>query len=198
MVLGLGNPGDDYAGTRHNVGFRIVEALAARHAITSWRPRWSSRVAVVRLWGQETALALPQTYMNRSGEALAQALEEWPDLDLTRDLVVVYDDLDLACGQVRLRGSGGSGGHRGMESLIDVVGSGDFPRLRFGVGRPESEGRDAVEFVLGPFSESDLDGLSERIGLAASALDHFLEAGLTAAMNRFNGPDPQEKPPAGR
>ncbi len=85
-----------------------------------------------------------------------------------------------------------------MESLIQAAGSGDFPRLRFGVGRPELEGRDAVEFVLGPFSESDLDGLSERIDLAASALDHFLEAGLTAAMNRFNGLDPQEKPPAGR
>ena len=186
MVLGLGNPGDAYADTRHNVGFRIVEDLAARHGLELSQRRWSSRMAIGQLSGHDTALVLPQTYMNRSGQALAEALEDWPGLDLSRDLVVVYDDLDLPCGQIRLRSSGGSGGHRGMESLIETVGSGDFPRLRFGVGRPEPEGRDAVDFVLEPFGEADLAHLPERIDCASLALEYFLEAGMTAAMDRFN------------
>ena len=137
------------------------------------------------LAGQDTAFLLPDTFMNRSGQVLGRLLADCPDFDVPRDLIVVYDDLDLPCGQVRLRASGGAGGHNGMGSLIEAIGSQDIPRLRFGVGRPP-EGHEVIEFVLSSFSPDEAALLPACIEKATRAIEHFAEFGIESAMNHFN------------
>lgn len=188
LVVGLGNPGSRYASTRHNVGFRIVEALAQRQGLSLAAERFGGRFARGRLGDLDLALLQPLTWMNRSGDAVAEALRYLPVADVAADLLVVTDDVDLPFGRLRLRPRGGAGGHRGLEHVIERLGHGDFPRLRFGIGRPEGEG-DTRDWVLTPFSTEEAGLLAERIGLAADAVEAALSQGLEAAMNRFN-PDP--------
>ncbi|MAI77553.1 MAG: aminoacyl-tRNA hydrolase [Deltaproteobacteria bacterium] len=135
--------------------------------------------------GEEVALVLPQTFMNRSGEALGLILDEWPQFDAPQNLIVAYDDLDLPCGQIRLRRSGGAGGHRGMQSLIQVLGSGGFSRLRLGVGRPQGD-EEVVDFVLSAFSSDQLDALETSMRHATEAVEHLIRFGMDSAMNQFN------------
>lgn len=196
LIIGLGNPGPEYAATRHNIGFRIVERLAARGE-AEWvsddelRSEW----ATVRIADQVVALLAPQTFMNRSGEALVAALDRWPHLDPMSDVLIVFDDLDLPVGRIRLRPRGGAGGHNGLRDLQEQLGtyleaspdsSPDLPRLRFGVGRP-ARGEPIIDWVLGPFDDpSEADTLPEAIERAAEAVGVFVEAGVTAAMQRFN------------
>lgn len=185
----MGNPGPQHALTRHNVGFRIVELLASRGGVGLTESGWSSRVGLVRLAGLTTALIQPLTYMNRSGQALGSLLRDHPGIDLTQNMLVVYDDLDLPFGQIRLRARGGSGGHRGLASIIETVGSGTFPRLRFGIGRPHSDGQTIRDFVLGSFEGEELEALPDALGHAGDALECFMELGIEAAMDRFNAVD---------
>ena len=185
VILGLGNPGLEYSGTRHNVGFRVVEELAERCQISLSETRWRSQVGFGRVAGEEVALVLPQTFMNRSGEALGLILDEWPQFDAPQNLIVAYDDLDLPCGQIRLRRSGGAGGHRGMQSLIQVLGSGGFSRLRFGVGRPEGD-EEVVDFVLSAFPSDQLNALEASMRHATEAVGHLIQFGMDSAMNQFN------------
>ena len=154
LVVGLGNPGARYADTRHNVGFAVVERVAARAGVGLSGERFSGRFGLGRVAGQDVGLLLPMTFMNRSGEALAAALEAFSQLDPAADLLVVFDDLDLPFGRLRMRRFGGAGGHRGMEDLIRALGHGEFPRLRFGVGRPPA-GLDPVDWVLSPFADAE-------------------------------------------
>ena len=198
LVVGLGNPGPGYADTRHNVGVRVIERLAARHAIALDALRFDSRFGCGRLRASadagppsasadapEVALLAPQTFMNRSGAAVAAAVAALPLGDASEDLWVVFDDVDLRFGRLRLRRSGGAGGHRGLADVIDALGHRDFPRLRVGVGRPP-DGGDTADHVLDPFSADErarLPGLLER---AAQALECALRAGVTIAMNEFN------------
>jgi PTH1 family peptidyl-tRNA hydrolase len=190
LVVGLGNPGRRYEATRHSVGFRIVERFAARWGIELGERCFGGRFGRGSVQGAEgepleVALLEPQTFMNRSGAAVAEALRGLAVEDPAVDLLVVLDDVDLPFGRLRVRPSGGAGGHRGLGDVIETLGRSDFPRLRFGVGRPPAP-LDTAEWVLEPFSEEEAAQLGERIEVASEALGAALLEGVAAAMNRFN------------
>lgn len=195
IVVGLGNPGARYAATRHNVGARIVDRFALERGILMTDRRFNSRFGRGRLprgAGEsperpdlDVGLLVPETSMNRSGEAVAEALRGLPVEDVREDLLVVVDDLDLPFGRLRIRPQGGSAGHRGLEDIAERIGTSEFPRLRFGIGRPEVE-ISAVDWVLEAFSEAEDVALQERIPLAAEAVAAILIDGVVPSMNRYN------------
>ncbi len=186
LVVGLGNPGPEYADSRHNAGFRVVAELARRHGIALSRERrLLGRFGRGRVCGIETGLLEPHTYMNRSGEAVVAATTEFPLAELGSDLVVVYDDLDLPFGRLRIRPGGGAGGQKGLADIQNRLGRNDFPRLRVGIGRPPS-GDDPVDYVLAPFDAEQQAGLTEVLERAADAVEVILTDGVQLAMNRFN------------
>lgn len=184
LILGLGNPGERYRDTRHNVGFLVVEELARR-----WDVRLDRREcnAFVGEEGQSTLLAQPQTYMNRSGWA-ARCLVETHGLDPVA-VLVVYDEVALPLGKLRLRKSGSPGGHRGLESVIENLRTDQVPRLRLGVSPEDGppRGEDLVEFVLAPFPPDQREPVEEMIRHAADACELWLQEGAEAAMAKFNG-----------
>lgn len=186
LVAGLGNPGSEYADHRHNIGFQVVEALARSHALTfARRKEIKAHVAEGRIAGRDVLLAKPQTYMNLSGRPVGrlQRMYEIPP----EQILVVYDDLDLPLGRVRMRPEGGSGGHKGMRSIIDVLGTQAFPRLRVGVDRPPGR-MDPAEYVLRPFREEEQELLDEVLERAVAAIECWLLDGIVAAMDKFNRP----------
>jgi PTH1 family peptidyl-tRNA hydrolase len=192
LVVGLGNPGPEYAETRHNVGFRILERLAARHGIGLRRERrFSGLFGDGVANGVAVGLLEPHTFMNRSGQAVVAAVDALPLGDLASDLVVVYDDLDLPFGRLRVRPGGGAGGHNGLGDIQEKLGRNDFPRLRFGIGRPAA-GEDPVAYVLAPFDAEQRAALDARATLAVEALEAILAEGVAVAMNRFNASPPEE------
>jgi PTH1 family peptidyl-tRNA hydrolase len=182
IVVGLGNPGREYGSTRHNVGFMTVDELAGRWGATAWREKFSALVAEYR--GAETVLLVkPQTYMNLSGQAVA-AFVRFYKLNVD-DVIVVYDDIDLPAGRLRLRPGGGAGGHRGIESLFDHLGSDAFARVRIGVGRPP-EYMEAADYVLSRFSPEEQPLMAEAVKRAADAVEAVLKVGLAKAANEYN------------
>jgi PTH1 family peptidyl-tRNA hydrolase len=185
LIVGLGNPGARYAGTRHNVGFDIVDAFATRHALALDETLHSGRFGAGVVAGHRSGVLQPQTFMNASGESLAAWLADLPGLDIARHLIVVHDDLDLPLGRIRLRRGGGAGGHRGVSSIVAALERTDVPRLRFGIGRPR-QGVGVVEYVLEPFADGERPLLRERIAVAVDALDCFVQHGIETAMDRFN------------
>jgi PTH1 family peptidyl-tRNA hydrolase len=183
-VVGLGNPGPDYAETRHNVGFRVVELLAARAGGGRFsKHRTNADVLEGRLAGRRVVFAKPRTYMNVSGAAVA-GLAKYFSVPL-EDLVVVHDDLDLGFGVVRLKRGGGEGGHNGLRSISSAVGTKDYLRVRFGIGRPPGR-QDPAEFVLKRFSGAEKKELEFAVDLAADAAEALLADGLEPAQNRFH------------
>jgi len=190
-VLGLGNPGEEYRATRHNVGFRVLECLAAEAGEEFSRRRFNSLVAEVRLGGEKVLLCEPQTYMNNSGRA-ARAVLDFYKLEPAR-MLVVCDDFHLDLGRIRARRGGSAGGHNGLESVEGGLGTQDFPRLRLGIG--EARG-DSVDYVLGRFRAEAEEVISEAIRRAAGAVRCWAEEGLDACMNRFNvAPSAKESEP---
>ena len=181
LVVGLGNPGKEYEGTRHNIGFDVVDRLAMR-LDCSLRKRLKFTAEVGDAGG--VTLVKPQTFMNRSGAAVA-GLVNWLKL-APSDVLVIVDDADLPIGQLRLRQSGGSGGHNGLRSIIEALGSEEFARLRIGIGRREPVGADITNHVLGRFSVSECEASREAIEEAVKAVESCLKEGLTTAMNQFN------------
>lgn len=183
LVVGLGNPGQRYEATRHNLGFLVLDEFAPRCAAGPWVLRSQSLTAVGRVGDDPVLLVKPQTFMNRSGEALREFVEragKGPDR-----LLVVHDDLDLPFGRLRVRTGGGTGGHRGIRSTVECLGRGDFLRLKVGIGRPEAaEG--VVDFVLSPFSSEELRELPELLRRAADAVECIIVEGPSRAMNRFH------------
>jgi PTH1 family peptidyl-tRNA hydrolase len=185
LIVGLGNPGAEYAKTRHNVGFILVERLAEQ-----WKSGWANerkfaaRVAKAERHGKKVLLAEPQTFMNLSGEAVG-ALVQYYQLPLAKILVAV-DDADLPFGEIRLRPGGGTGGHHGLESVTQHLGSKEFARLRIGIGR-KNEVRQITGHVLGKFSADEIALLEKVLERAAGQLECWLGAGLQKAMNQFNG-----------
>ena len=182
LVAGLGNPGREYAATRHNVGFLVADELARRHG-GSWRSKFSGDLAEVRVDGARVALLKPQTYMNLSGRSVQPAARFFkvePDA-----LLVVHDEVDLEPGRLQLRAGGGLAGHNGLRSVAQALGSQEFLRLRVGVGRPQrGDPRPVSDFVLDPFdAHEDVDGLVAR---AADAVEALLGEGLEDAQLRFN------------
>lgn len=187
VIVGLGNPGPRYERTRHNAGFLLVGELAAAHLIGLGQVRHGARSGEGVIAGHRCLLALPQAYMNRSGESVRRILS-YTGLD-PGALLVVHDDMDLPLGRLRLRRGGGAGGHRGIASIIEHLGSPEFARLKIGVGRPP-EGVPAEGYVLQEFAVSERDTLRETLVRGAAAIEVFLVSGLEAAMNACN--------PAGR
>jgi PTH1 family peptidyl-tRNA hydrolase len=183
IVVGLGNPGQEYAGHRHNIGFQIVEALAEAWGLSFDKFQQKARVAVGHLGDQRIVLAKPLTYMNKSGESVGP-LTRWHKTPI-HDILVVYDDLDIPLGTLRMRSKGGAGGHGGMRSIIQHLGTEDFPRLRVGIGRPPA-GWDPADYVLSPFTEDELPVVVDVKERAVAAIECWLTEGIEAAMTRFN------------
>lgn len=185
LVVGLGNPGRKYEHTRHNVGFAVLDELARRAGVSfrrSWR--FPADLAETSLGGATVLLVKPRTYMNRSGEAvgpLARKKGAGPG-----DVVVVVDDMDLDAGRLRLRPGGSSGGHNGLKSIAEHLGTEAYARVRVGVGRPQP-GEDRVGFVLGSLPPGEREAVREAIGRAADAVAAVIERGCDRAMNDFNG-----------
>lgn len=186
LVAGLGNPGAQYAHTRHNAGFLVVDRFGQRFG-ASWSEdrKFRSRVARVEVSDRKVLLCEPQTYMNASGEAVAPLAEYYK---VTLDhLLVVVDDADLPLGQIRLRPSGSSGGHHGLESIEKHLGAREFARLRVGIGRSDRNLREITGHVLGRFSADEKDLLEKVLERAARQVECFITAGVLSAMNEFNG-----------
>ncbi|PDW02145.1 aminoacyl-tRNA hydrolase [Candidatus Viridilinea mediisalina] len=184
LIVGLGNPGGRYVQTRHNIGFAVVELLAERHRLELRGKRANSLVGEGQIAGQRVALVQPQTYMNLSGQAVS-ALRSWYKIEPARELLVIYDDMDLPFGRLRFRERGSGGTHNGMRSIIGQLGTNEFPRLRIGIGQPPGK-MDAAAYVLSRFSPEEQSQLSELLDRAADSLELMLREGLTTAMNRYN------------
>ena len=183
LIVGLGNPDRRYRRTRHNVGWDVIERLARRWGVTLDQEDGWARVGSTKVGRHRILLAKPQTYVNRSGVAVADLLRR--HRVRVEDLLVIADDLDLPSGRLRLRGAGSHGGHNGLRSIIEALGRDDFPRLRVGIGRPPA-GVDPAEFVLTPFREDEDGVMQAALDRAADAVETVLREGLPAAMNRFN------------
>lgn len=183
LVVGLGNPGEEYASTRHNAGFMLVRRAAAAMGVEPRGRLYKARTAVVRRQPEDVMFGLPLTYMNLSGSSVA-AMVRAKGVGFDR-LVVAYDDLDLPLGAIRIREKGSPGTHKGLLSVAGELGSHAFPRIRIGIG-PLPEGRDAAEFVLSPFDKSELPLLEKALDDAQEALTLILEGGIKTAMAKFN------------
>ncbi|MRG27021.1 MULTISPECIES: aminoacyl-tRNA hydrolase [Laceyella] len=183
LIVGLGNPGIKYAQTRHNIGFWVIDRLSDEWGIPVNKEKWKAEVGEGVVRGEKVILMKPLTYMNLSGEAVRPAMD-WLKADLD-ELVVVYDDLDLPPGQIRLRLKGSSGGHNGMKSLIQHLGTDQFKRIKIGIGRPQ--GRMPVpDYVLSPFHKSELELMADAVERSASAINCWLDKTFLEAMNRYN------------
>lgn len=184
IIVGLGNPGRQFAGTRHNFGFDLIDRLAVRLDAQGLRLHSQALVTTTQHQGQRILLAKPQTYMNLSGKSV-QALARFYKVPL-ESILVAHDDLDLPFGALRLRPGGGPGGQKGVKSTIEMLGSEGFARLRLGIGRPPGR-MDPADFVLQEFSRAEREEMGSVLDRAVDAVLAFVSEGLQAAMNRFNG-----------
>jgi PTH1 family peptidyl-tRNA hydrolase len=185
LVVGLGNPGTRYRETPHNAGFWVCDRLADRHAFPAESTRYQGLFRRGRIAGRDVAVLKPQTYMNLSGQSVAEALRYLPVEP--GELFVVLDDMDLPAGRLRIRPSGGHGGHNGLRSIIECLGTQAFPRVRIGVGRPAAR-RTPTDHLLSRVPEADRARFAELAARAADALELMLgQEGVAAAMNRYNG-----------
>jgi len=186
LIVGLGNPGAEYANHRHNIGFQIVQALADAHSLSFVRHKKAkARVAEGKIGERRVLLAKPQTFMNLSGKTVGRLSRE-RGIPPER-ILVVHDDLDLPLGRLRARPDGGSGGHNGLRSITESLGSRDFARLRVGIDRPPGS-LDPAEYVLQPFAGEDRALVTETIERAVQAIESWLAEGIVATMDRFNRP----------
>ncbi|OGD16096.1 MAG: aminoacyl-tRNA hydrolase [Candidatus Aminicenantes bacterium RBG_16_66_30] len=183
LVVGLGNPGDEYAGTRHNAGFMLVERLAGAWGVELRGRLFKARTALARRGAEEVLLVEPKTFMNRSGAAVRAAMAG-KDVPAER-LVIVYDDLDIPLGEIRVRKRGRPGTHKGMISIAGEIRTDEFARVRIGIG-PCPAGRDAAEYVLEPFRRAERPLLDQSLEDAAEALEMVLDGRIDRAMTRFN------------
>jgi PTH1 family peptidyl-tRNA hydrolase len=184
LIVGLGNPGRIYANNRHNAGFKCLDFLARRHGIRLSKRRARAKIGTGEIAGLNVVLAKPQTFVNLSGEAVAQLVKRFA-IPLS-DLIVVYDDLDLPLGKIRIRGQGGAGGHKGMASIIALLGSREFPRIRVGINPGQDMGLKTPDYVLSDFAPEEKTIISELYVKVADAIYCLLSEGIEAAMNRFN------------
>lgn len=184
LVVGLGNPGREYRDTRHNIGFMVIDQLCKVMGVSMARVQSKALVAVGLMEGHKVVLAKPQTYMNLSGQSVG-GLVRFYKTPLAH-IIVAHDDLDLPLGTIRLRPGGGSAGQKGMESIIQQLGTQNFARLRLGIGRPPGQ-RDAATYVLQPFHRSEQEMVAMVLERGAAAVRTFVLQGLDAAMNQHNG-----------
>jgi len=183
LVVGLGNPGEEYLQTRHNAGFMVVDLLAQHLGLALSRDSHEAQWTSAPFGEDQIVIAKPTTFMNDSGRAVKALLA---DLELEpQSLIVAHDDIDLSLGQVRVKSGGGSGGHRGIESIVAALDTDDFVRARLGVGRPPGR-QDPADYVLRPFSKSEWTDVEFAIATAAQAIVHVIEHGVESAMNEYN------------
>lgn len=181
IIVGLGNPGREYAGTRHNLGFMVVDEIVRRHGPATWKKRFRSEIGEIFAAGQKIVLVKPQTYMNLSGMAVREAMN-WYHVDQD-EVIIVMDDLDTPFASLRLREKGSAGGHNGLASIIQQLGSNEVPRLKIGIGRGRST---ASAHVLSRFSPEQERELPDLIQRSADALEIWINDGIVAAMNQAN------------
>lgn len=184
LVVGLGNPGPTYDGTRHNVGFNVLTELGLRWQADRPKRRFEADIVESNRNGEKILLAAPQTYMNVSGRSVQQIVKFFQVR--LEDVLVICDDLNLKVGQLRLRASGSAGGQKGLSSIIQVCGSDQIPRLRIGIGRPP-ERMDAADYVLGKFRKDELPVIDTAVREAAAGVELWIDKGISAAMNSING-----------
>lgn len=184
LIVGLGNPGKQYADTRHNIGFMVIDDLAKKLDINVDKIKFKSVIGEGFAGAEKVVLAKPQTFMNLSGQAVLDMIQ-WYKLS-PQDILVIYDDLDLPGGRLRLRMKGSAGGHNGMKSIIYLVQSEDIPRLRVGIGRPQNEKIETADFVLGKFNNEEAKKMSEAVEKASEAVLSVIEKGVEKAMNEIN------------
>jgi len=185
LLTGLGNPGSRYSGNRHNIGFMAVDAIARAFRAPPWKRKFSGEITEIALGSDRAILLKPETYMNESGKAVAALMRRHGVRDAGR-IVVVHDELDLPPGTVRVKSGGGLGGHNGLRSITERIGTQDFLRVRIGVGKPPSKERGA-DHVLSKVPVAEREILDVGVQVAADAVTELLENGPAAAMNRFNG-----------
>jgi len=188
LVVGLGNPGSEYAFTRHNAGFMVVDELARRLGVAVDREKWQAYSGQSSLWGDKICFLKPDTYMNLSGKAVARYVDFYKALP--QQILVVHDDLDMASGRVKMVAGGGAGGHNGIRSVVECLGTRDFLRLKLGIGRPGQGGVYAgipvEKYVLSPFSSAEQHALEQSVGLIETGLEYLVRDGLAKAMNLLN------------
>ena len=183
LIVGLGNPGEEYRLTRHNVGFMVVDQLAHKYHISLDKQHVESVFGLGRVNGRTVILARPMTFMNLSGQAVRNVARLF-NLD-TKDLLVIHDDIDLVFGRIKIKRKGGDGGHNGIKSIIEAFGSGAFARVRIGIGRPDTK-QEVKGYVLNRFDARQEGGLYKLLTMAQDAVETILFKGLTEAMNRFS------------
>ena len=183
VIIGLGNPGAQYAQTRHNLGFFVVEELARRHAAPKPRTKFEAEIAEILIGSEKVLLVEPQTFMNLSGRT-ARKIVDFYELPVT-DLLVVCDDMNLECGRLRLRTGGSAGGQKGLLDIINRLGTQEVPRLRIGISRPPGQ-KDATGHVLGRIGKAEAEILDPAVRQAADAAETWVGEGIAPAMNRFN------------
>ncbi len=183
VIVGLGNPGKKYDKTKHNAGFFIIDELLKRHSVTLDKQKFKADYAIEFINGEKVMFVKPQTFMNLSGQAL-RPLMDYYNAEI-KDLVVVYDDLDLPTGKIRLRQTGGHGGHNGIRSLIEHLGTKEFNRIRVGIGRPTNS-MAVVDYVLRPFSKEQSEDIAHSVLLASDACEYWLEHTFLETMNKYN------------
>lgn len=185
LFVGLGNPGDQYEGTRHNIGWRVIDELAERAGVPVQRLKYRALTNTVTIAGQKVLLMKPVTYMNLSGEAVIQAVRFYK---LPPERVLVFsDDVSLPAGRLRVRRGGSAGGHNGLKNIIQHLGSDQFPRIKLGVGEKPHPDYDLADWVLGKFQGEDKKVMDAAVTRAADAAECLLKSGVAEAMNRFNG-----------
>lgn len=183
LVAGLGNPGKEYENTRHNIGFMTVDKLARDYGVKISAKKFNALFSDIRIGTKSVILAKPQTFMNKSGNAIRN-IRDYYKIQ-SRDIIVVHDDIDLAMGQIKIKQKGGHGGHNGIRSIMEVLGGGEFIRLRIGIGRSES-GNNVTNHVLGEFTNKEKEFLPEIIVTARDAIVSILCKGAEVSMNDFN------------
>ena len=185
IIAGLGNPGKEYENTRHNAGFMVMDALAEKIGADISEKKHKALCGKGVIGGEKVILMKPQTYMNSSGESI-RAAADYYKVD-PEDILIVYDDISLAPGQLRIRAKGSAGGHNGLKSIIYRLNSDTFPRVKMGVGAPKHEDYDLADFVLGRFTKEEIPVMEDAIVKAEKAVAEIIKNGVQSAMNKYNG-----------
>lgn len=184
VIVGLGNPGKQYEHTRHNVGFDVIDILSKEYGISVTKIKHKALIGEGRVGSEKVILVKPQTYMNLSGETLID-IYNYYKVD-SNNIVVIYDDIDLEVGKIRIRKKGSGGTHNGMRSILKCLGTNEFPRVRIGVSKPR-QGQDLADFVLSRFRKEEADDIQDGLEKAAKAVDCMIRENLDLAMNKYNG-----------
>lgn len=183
LIVGLGNPGKDYIGTRHNVGYGVIDFLAEKYSINMKKEKFKSFYGQLNIFSKKCIFLKPLTYMNLSGEAVIDAVNYFKINP--SNVIVVVDDIDIPFGTIKIKKKGSSGTHNGLKSIIYQLESEDFPRIKVSVGKPKD--MDLKDFVLSTFSKSEMKILNKEIEMAANAVEEILKSDIDKAMNKFNG-----------